>query len=341
MIEEVINVTYWLLSRFRAKRGILLACNFETDKYLNLSCIYDDLKKENLCPAKIVFFRKNIFSILSTLWEFSGAKVVVVDCSHWIASKIIFSNKTRLVYIGHGGGVYKKMGYAKKEKLDNSGKTYKKIGQFSYICTTTDKYLSEIKENYHVTDEQIAAVGLPRTDLIFRASNKVKKSQRLTILLAPSFIRTADNTRKIGWNLLEIESILRPIGANIICSIHPDIREQVEIPSTWINAEDIGYPKILLLADVLVTDSSSIMFDYSCTKKPVILFKNNKESLEDNWDTINLETDVISCSSVNELCDCIKRALISNVGESLYENQMKFCSGTSTQKTIKFLKALL
>ncbi len=153
---------------------------------------------------------------------------------------------------------------------------------------------------FHKLDMQL--LGTPRNDILFQGSEQIAKvkaqlglpADKKVILFAPTF-RTdgsniADkNIARSGINQLEemdfdllFETLAQKFGGDwvLVCRFHYHVEKMVDwdaleqqYPGRIINGnrhDDMA--QYLLCTDVLLTDASSSMFDFSLTKKPCFLF---------------------------------------------------------------------
>lgn len=326
----VLNLIYKFLCLINRQVKVVLACNFERDIYLNLTCLYNQLLEKDI-GKKTEFLLSNsktILSLLKQLWVFSKSKIIFVDCSHWVVSKLRINPNTKLIYVGHGGGVYKKMGYAANH--DRKIPDFKKkllYGQFSYVVATTKNFDQQICLNYSLDPDQILHIGLPRTDMLFSSTPAYSYNKKL--LLAPSFIREK-GVRRYQWDFNKLKYILS--SYEVWISLHPDVQQRPLIPENWKVFDSTTHYEDLRDFDILITDGSSIMFDFSITKKPVILFDF---SIRKNiWSDVKLE----GLNIVHDYSD-LKLMIDSNSlihSDLLYRNQMSCCTGKSSKKLINF-----
>lgn len=191
-----------------------------------------------------------------------------------------------------------------KEKAKEQKKNQKLIYWFEkdlmYNAKKTDYMLSSCKmcteaeaKGLFFTDEQCLDSGMPRMDWMFRA-DKVKVTRekvfrtygispdKKLIIYAPTFRGFfTDYNGVITDDLLEIDYKKTLMAAEerfggrwvFAVRLHPRLKDIA------ISADDIinmtQYPdaqEILMSADMLITDYSSVMWDVSFSKNPVILF---------------------------------------------------------------------
>ena len=225
-----------------------------------------------------------------------------------ITSEVIITNNGGVSYLPrrkmqkiistwHGGGPYKKTStdvykdfwYRKQAKL-NSDNT-------DYILSSC-KFFSDFEAKaMGFKKEEIIPVGLPRNDVLFNEHDDIKKKVRAfysipenvrLVLFAPTFrgdFINAESTEKyIRLDVDRLVAALRDrFNCEWICGIrlHPKL---ANVNMSNLNAVNCTtYPdmqELLCSADVVVSDYSSLIWDYSFTYKPVFLYVPDIEEYE-------------------------------------------------------------
>ncbi|GLB46931.1 hypothetical protein WR164_09100 [Philodulcilactobacillus myokoensis] len=136
---------------------------------------------------------------------------------------------------------------------------------------------------------QMMLTGYPRNDILINAtSEKIRNIKeklgipfdRKVVLYAPTwrdneFIRNGEYTAKLH---LDLNQIKERFGnqVTVLIRTHYLIANQLDLSgygSTAINVSDYeDIAELYLVSDVLITDYSSVMFDYSILKRPIIFF---------------------------------------------------------------------
>ncbi len=142
-------------------------------------------------------------------------------------------------------------------------------------------------EAFRVPRERVSsAIGIPRTDVFFdpaghaRAEEAVRARYGLTagrrvLLYAPTFRGTGPrDARDAG--LLDVAALHATLGDGwvLLLRLHPLIATAATLPpGLEAFAIDVsGWPdmnELLLVADVLVTDYSSVLFEYALLERPM------------------------------------------------------------------------
>lgn len=187
----------------------------------------------------------------------------------------------------HAGGAYKKVGL--DAKLPNT--EYKRLareGENTDILLSSCKRFSEVFPcSYHISRAAILEIGLPRNDIMFKEDQTIKRklfdkfgidlSQKL-VLYAPTFRGQSTNPEKQNY-LLDIpmclSSLSKRFGGEWILGFrmhHTYTKKIISIPNTISFSEYPDMQELLLAADVLITDYSSCMWDFSLLKKPCFIY---------------------------------------------------------------------
>ena len=199
----------------------------------------------------------------------------------------------------HGGGPYKKTGnsFIKNKWYEEEMRMHKK--NVRHILSSC-KYFTEYEAKAMLFSEKdCVPCGMPRNDIFFQQEPSIRekvyehygleKESRL-VLFAPTF-RTAQQdpyTKKLHVSTLDIQRVINAIknkfggnSWNFGMRLHPklsnaDIAEKDVIDCT-------GYPDIqelLYSADILMTDYSSLMWDFSLTGRPCFLYADDIDLYE-------------------------------------------------------------
>lgn len=217
-------------------------------------------------------------------------------------SYIPFSKKQVIINTWHGGGAYKKMG------LDNNNNFFYKLDCMLTESKTTffissNKYFSKIvTRSLLISNSKILEIGMPRNDIFFsnyydinkkvRAKFNIENNAKL-ILYAPTY-RTMEGNQFLKHKLgpyeidtgMIINTLEKKFGGKWIFGFrfHPSISKNIENVSK--NILDMSSyddtQELLCVADVLINDYSSIMWDFSQTYKPCFIFAKDLEEYENS-----------------------------------------------------------
>ncbi|SDI36401.1 CDP-glycerol glycerophosphotransferase, TagB/SpsB family [Planococcus glaciei] len=184
------------------------------------------------------------------------------------------------------GTPLKKMGYDQKKMPTKSELAKLKIQTEAWdYLISPNRYTTEILRRGFRYGGEILETGYPRNDLLVHQPESVKQNTRQyfglsnekhVILYAPTFRDWDPNSfQKV---LDDVQRMSKEINRNsvILMRLHYLLSEkisQLELPANIINAstyQDIQ--ELYLLSDLLITDYSSVMFDYALLKRPIVLY---------------------------------------------------------------------
>jgi CDP-glycerol glycerophosphotransferase (TagB/SpsB family) len=123
------------------------------------------------------------------------------------------------------------------------------------------------KKSYGATEEEILYLGFPRTDYLLKASKEEQQTQK--ILYLPTYRK--DNMPNLVADVLFLREKL-PVTTELIIKIHPtttllDAGKLTAVKGVRLVQQNQGADDLLLVADCLITDYSSVAFDYALINK--------------------------------------------------------------------------
>ena len=155
---------------------------------------------------------------------------------------------------------------------------------FLFVTSSPQEYESVFENPYHYNEETVQILGLPRFD------NLRKEETRKKIFIMPSWRRPLSNKSKEFISkteyfnrfnsLINNERMIdfcRKHGYELIFKPHPNVYEYIDLYDTndyvRIDFDYIDYQKIFNGAALLITDYSSVAFDFSYLHKPILYYQ--------------------------------------------------------------------
>ncbi|WNF37321.1 CDP-glycerol glycerophosphotransferase family protein [Bacillaceae bacterium IKA-2] len=237
---------------------------------------------------KVLSFQsKNLIHLLRSIYHLATSKVVFVDNYFGCLSVMNFKANVMCIQLWHAAGAIKKFGLmdpSVAQRSLRSKKRFDKVYQrFDYVVVGSEKMANIFKASFDVSDERILRTGVPRTDIFYDKTIKEDLVHRLTtrypiiktkkvILYAPTFRDGQLTSPEIA---LDIKKLYEELNDEYVLflRLHPAMRVNLET-----NFEDFvynvsDYPDInhlLLISTMLISDYSSIPFEFSLLEKPMI-----------------------------------------------------------------------
>lgn len=204
-----------------------------------------------------------------------------------------FLKKQGQVYINTWHGTpWKTLGIDMADRFYEHKTFSRNILQCSYILSP-NPHTSNVFINSHGVSEaairKIRQTGYPRIDVALNVSEARKKklSQMLniegkkTILYAPTYRGDLAKVEFDFDKLLNDIEKMSALGYNVIFRGHTLVESRLSMCSFLdinLAPANIDTNELFSVADILVTDYSSVMFDFLCTGKPCILYTYDYES---------------------------------------------------------------
>jgi CDP-ribitol ribitolphosphotransferase len=237
-------------------------------------------------------FKNIIYMFVSLPYHMSTSRTIFMDNVFLPFSSIKIKKDTRLVQLWHGTGTIKKFG------LDNEEGWIKKLGRATNKNTSHfivgSSWMKEIyKTAFGADEDKIFNIGCPRTDLFFNNHIIDKKkdefyktypelSGKKLILYAPTFRDSEGISDEIKINL-DIHKLMSSIDDTYVIGLrlHPYLANQANLGKNYFGSYNhrvidfSHYEKLntlLICCDILITDYSSIIYEYSIMKKPMIFY---------------------------------------------------------------------
>lgn len=320
--------------------------NKNSDFYKNLDVLSDYLKKSNL---KVVVV-DNSFKFILKIYYFIRAKIIFLDQADPVISHLKKDKNKTVIQLWHAGGAYKCFGFdaiRKEYSLDFEKNRISRIHlKYDYVVVSSENVKDCFKSAFLLEYNQILPYGIPRTDLLVRdiglGSGKELLKQRLqlnskkNILFCPTF-RTINNKRETAWQSLNFISDSIKQNYNILVKLHPSVRNNLMIKN-YIDVSQFDLYDVLSITDILVTDYSSILFDFSFFRKPIILYIHDLMSYKDNQRNLYfLPEEIVDSRMIahNEadLLACIENPIVSNVWDTFMEK----CDGNSCKRILNLI----
>lgn len=249
----------------------------------NLDYIKKEFEKRG--DFEFHFFYKDKLSF-SSFRKLAGSRYIFLNDNFFPLAFMKFKDKNTIVQLWHAPGASKKFGGS----VDiESRQILKRISENTDCLIVTSKnIIGYYSEAFQMPEDKIRALGLPRMDYYFENHdlNKLKEDfcrkynvskDRKIILYAPTF-RDEEKYNNV-FNYLNLEKFNEELGKDYVLALrlHPKIRNfyKDDISSKGKYVDVSGYEseqELMLISDILITDYSSIMIEYSILNRPTVFF---------------------------------------------------------------------
>lgn len=277
-----------------------LVKQFGSDEVL---IVYKTNVKENVLQLQQVHIIKHAiefkkFQVTSFVKGIKLARVTLFDNYYPELSAINKTKKDYFIQMWHANGAIKAFGWEDPSTYHRSVEDQQRFQRvydsFDQIVVGSEKMADVFQRSWHVVSDKIDRIGYPRTDKYFEESwiEKARKkiqtklpelTQKRVILYAPTYRKDVSFSLPDDWRKIKV-----PQDAVLIVRLHPHLanveRQIVDASPDRVIMVDhfISTQELLCVADTLITDYSSIAFDFILldNARSVIFFTYDLEEFE-------------------------------------------------------------
>ncbi len=289
-------------ARFALRPRILLATSHQGALSGNLAFIAEELAaRQPPVPVVVLTLRRRggilgspralAFAIRAG-YQLATARVVVVDDYFFPLYVITPREGTVRVQVWHASGAFKKFGYSVADRTFGADEAM--LRRVSIHVNYTLALVSSMSVAAHYAEafgqpEELftSRLGIPRTDLFLDAQRMERALARIrteyglpdgrrVLLYAPTF--RGDTVVAARYDeLLDLRVLHDVLGDGwvVLLKLHPFIRRALAIPPGLARfavdaSSDPDLNELMLVSDVLVTDYSSAIYEFSLLGRPIL-----------------------------------------------------------------------
>lgn len=329
-------------------------------KQIPVVCMYDPrLDATDFQEASIVRQNK-LKNKWYLLYYLSTSTVVLVDNYLPELASLKFRDAVVCIQLWHANGALKRFGWEDnlaKMRSDNDKKRFKRVyKQFQYATVSSDQMAAIFQRSFLMKEEQMLKIGMPRTDKYFDKVRQMRErsywrekwelENEQVILYAPTFRDDHLNETELALDIKQLESAFGS-SHRLLLKLHPSVETEI---SEKDNPFLIKIPKqtslesILPAADILITDYSSIPFEFALYERPMYFFAYDLEDymhnrgLIENYETI-VPGDVVQTTEA--LVQAMKRKADLEKVAIFAKTWNFYADGNATERLLAFVDPYL
>lgn len=292
--------------------------------------------------------------------------------SHNIYDIFYFKRKSTVAINLWHGSPLKKLGYDSKveSQLIRRRKRFcLKIPYetWDFFVVAHEMWIPYFERSMKISRDKILPIGLPRNDILWEVKDNpdkyweiknvvfqqfgIDQKNKKVILYAPTF---RDDDR-LTMNLInETKKIIKRIKELITNTEYIFFIRFHPLKKSFLNYEDIDYQHIydatlyedmyelLSITDILISDYSSSIFDFTILERPIILYTfDYKEYIETRGGLYNTldKNCFITVNNLEDLILTLNRIIRSQENRNFFSCSSKYnVPGQSSERILKFIK---
>lgn len=291
------------------------------------------------------------------------AQYVFLNDASNVVSCLPLRPETKVVQLWHGCGAFKKWGMSTADLI--FGGTREEIlrhpfyKNLSLVTVSSPEVVWAYEEAMVLQDEPglVQPTGVSRTDVFFdddylaAGRSKIQQlvpaaTEKKVIVYAPTFRGRVAQAE--GPNALDLAKMKASLGDSHVLLIkhHPFVKRRPPILAECSDfafdvSEKVGINELLCGADLVISDYSSLVFEYSLFERPMIFFAYDRDDYAD-WRGFYYEYEELTpgpiCETTEEVIEQICLASDSFDPSRVRAFRAKFmssCDGHATDRIIE------
>ena len=319
----------------------------------NLDYIKKEFEKRG--DFEFHFFYKDKLSF-NSFKMLAGSRYIFLNDNFFPLAFMKFKPENIIVQLWHAPGASKKFGGS--VDIESRDILAKISENTDYLIVTSKNIVSYYAEAFQMSENKIKALGLPRMDFYFENHDLDKLKEEFSkkyniskdkkiILYAPTF-RDEERYNNV-FDYLDLDRFNEELGDEYVLALrlHPKIKDfykdDIVSEGKYVDVSDFeSEQELMLISDILITDYSSIMIEYSVLDKPTVFFTYDLDEYLANergfyYDFKTTVPGPIAYTS-DELIDVIKNDRFdkSKISEFV-KTQFDEIDGHSSQRIVDYL----
>lgn len=240
----------------------------------------------------VPFSTFNVIHWIKFVYHLATSRYVMVDNYFGFLAAVHWRKGVQCIQLWHASGALKKFGLEDESVKYRSPKAKQRFlnvySKFHKVAVGSDAMAAIFIQSFNLNEEQILRTGVPRTDFFFndKAVQKAKKKlifqhpileNKKIILYVPTYRDRETNRFALQ---LDIAQMAKKLGHDFILllRLHPAIQNPVSFLKQYpdflvdVSASQYDINDLLVTADYLITDYSSVIVEFSLLQKPMLFF---------------------------------------------------------------------
>ncbi len=213
------------------------------------------------------------------------SKVIVTDDYNRYLRGVGLRENQRVVQLWHACGAFKKFGQRGTNlKIKTDLATH---AQYNLVTVSGEDVRSVYADAFDISVDKVLPLGSPRTDMFFDETYQEAARQQVyqahpelrgkeIILYAPTFREGKGKKRDTFRPEIDFDSLSHALAEDqvmVICP-HPVMKNDI-LPRAYDNifvSRDFSTNEYMFVSDMLITDYSSVIFEYALLGRPMVFF---------------------------------------------------------------------
>lgn len=347
IIELIYKKMISLLKKHRVENKVLfISIRKDGELEGNAKALYPHVRGRKVVCAKMLPHSR--LTELKFYYQVYTSKVIVTDDYVRYLRYFQLKENQRVVQLWHACGAFKKFGQRGTNIsifMDNATHA-----QYNLVSVSSEKLRSIYADAFNIDIHKVKSLGCPRTDYFYDekwigdARERIYEAhpewrQRSVIIYAPTF-RDVDGNRSEFHPELDFRRLSEQLLPNqlfLVCP-HPVMKNAI-VEGEYDNIKvvrDFSTNDLMHISDMLITDYSSVIFEYALLKKPIAFFCYDMANYNRGF-YLNYPEDLPgevyeTQDDLAEFLCATDRHVLTDKYNSFVEKYMSACDGHSCER---------
>lgn len=302
---------------------------------------------------------------IAAVKDIATAQYVFLNDASNVVSCLPLRPETKVVQLWHGCGAFKKWGMSTADLIFGGARKeilrhpfYKNL---SLVTVSSPEVVWAYEEAMVLQDEPglVQPIGVSRTDVFFddeylaASRSKIQQlvpmaAEKKIMVYAPTFRgRVAQAQGPAALDLARMRAALSDSHVLLI-KHHPFVKERPPIPEECADfafdvSDEVGINELLCCADLVISDYSSLVFEYSLFERPMIFFAFDRDEYAD-WRGFYYDYEEVApgpvCETTDEVVEQIRLVDSDFDPSRIRAFRTKFmssCDGCATERIVSYV----
>lgn len=235
--------------------------------------------------------RKTWREIVTLAYNAARSRYIILDDYYPMIYPVEIREKSDLVQVWHAVGAFKTFGYSRLGMPGGPKLTSLDHRNYTKVLVSSENIVDKYAEGFGISRENVFPIGAPRTDIFFDTEAQKAIIEELheelefiegkkVILFAPTFRGNGQQSAHYPFEMIDFKKMYDELASKgwiLLLKIHPFVQNKPSIPYEY---QDFIFDvsdyreinNLLLVTDIMITDYSSVCFEYALLRKKMIFF---------------------------------------------------------------------
>lgn len=261
----------------------------------NFAFVYEKLKDVPGLDIKFWFNNKNPQDMSrAEIHEFcricAESKTIVLDEYTPQIHYFPLKPEVKIIQLWHACGAFKTFGFTRLGKPKGSPQATKMHRNYDAVTVSSTYCKKCHSEGFGIATDCVKPTGIPRTDVFFDEEYKAKMQNEFyekypdwkdkkIIMFAPTFRGMTREDAFYPMSKFNVKEFMDAVGDDYVMIIkhHPFVKKKQPIPSEYQDrvidmSDSTELNDLLFVCDLIITDYSSLIFEASLLKIPMLFY---------------------------------------------------------------------